>query len=192
MSNLTKTAIRNSLVKLLNERPISKITIKDITDDCGINRNTFYYHYSDLPSLISEIVNSEADRIINQCTKIDSIEECLNVAISFAHENKTAVLHIHNSSNREIYESYLWRVCEHITATFINTVLDDSGMQLSEADKAILIRYYKCTCFGAVLDWLGSGMNNDIISDFKRLCELMRELKTNDFLLKKDNGQIEK
>lgn len=184
MSDLTKKAIKNSLIKLLNERPINKITIKDITDDCGLNRNSFYYHYSDLPSLISEIVNTAADRIINTCTKIDSIEECLNIAISFALENKTAVLHIHNSSNREIYESYLWQVCEHITATFINTVLNNGGKQVSDTDRLILIRYYKCVCFGTVMDWLNNGMQSDIISDFRHLCNLIREMKFNEFLLK--------
>lgn len=182
MSDLTKKAIKASLIKLLGERPVNKITIKDITDDCGINRNSFYYHYSDLPSLISEIVNTEADKIINTCSSIDSIEDCLNVAISFALENKTAVLHIHNSSNREIYESYLWRVCEHITTTFINTVLDNSGKQVSDTDRAILIRYYKCVCFGTVMDWLNSGMQSDMISDSKHLCSLLRETKFNESL----------
>ena len=41
MAAFTKTAIRNSFIKLLNERPISQITIRDIVDDCGVNRNTF-------------------------------------------------------------------------------------------------------------------------------------------------------
>ena len=43
MANFTKKAIRDSLVKLLNEKPLSKITVRDIVDDCGVNRNTFYY-----------------------------------------------------------------------------------------------------------------------------------------------------
>lgn len=183
MSELTKTAIKNSLIKLLNQRPLKKITIKDITDDCGINRNSFYYHYSDLPSLISEIVNTEADRIISRCSRIDSIEECLNVAISYALENKAAVLHIHNSSNREIYETYLWRVCEHITSTFIDSILENTGRQMPQPDKEILVRYYKCVCFGIVMDWLNSGMQNDIISDFRRLRNLMRESEFDALLL---------
>lgn len=182
MSSITKEAIKNSLIKLLNERPINKITIKDITDDCGINRNSFYYHYSDLPSLISEIVNAEADRIINKYSKIDSIEEGLSVAIDFALENKAAVMHIHNSPNREIYESYLWRVCEHITSTFINTVLAETNSEMSESDKAVLIGYYKCVCFGTVMDWLNNGMKGDLINNFKRLAEIIRKMKVDDLL----------
>ena len=46
--NITKRVIREAFVELLNERALSKITVKDITDRCGINRNTFYYHYQDV------------------------------------------------------------------------------------------------------------------------------------------------
>ena len=42
MLQLTKKAIVNSFIKLLNEKPLDKITVKSIAEDCGINRNTFY------------------------------------------------------------------------------------------------------------------------------------------------------
>ena len=45
MLQLTKKAIVNSFIKLLNEKPLDKITVKNIAEDCGINRTTFYYHF---------------------------------------------------------------------------------------------------------------------------------------------------
>ena len=47
-TDLTKRALSDSLKKLVLNRPISKITIKDITDGCGLNRQTFYYHFQDI------------------------------------------------------------------------------------------------------------------------------------------------
>ena len=44
LANFTQKAIRASFIKLLNQKPLSQITIKDIVDDCGVNRNTFYYY----------------------------------------------------------------------------------------------------------------------------------------------------
>lgn len=44
MSQVTKRALEASLKNLLLQKPLSKITISDITEDCGINRMTFYYH----------------------------------------------------------------------------------------------------------------------------------------------------
>ena len=45
MANFTRKAIKEAFLKLLNQRPLSQITVKDIVEDCGINRNSFYYHF---------------------------------------------------------------------------------------------------------------------------------------------------
>ena len=44
MPNFTKQAIKDSFLKLLNQQPLSKISVRSIVEDCGINRNSFYYH----------------------------------------------------------------------------------------------------------------------------------------------------
>ena len=45
MANMTKLALEASLKKLLMHKQLDKITINDLTDDCGISRMTFYYHF---------------------------------------------------------------------------------------------------------------------------------------------------
>ena len=75
MADFTAKAIKESLVRLLNERPLNKITVKDIVEDCGINRNSFYYHFSDVPAVIEDIVKEEADRIIEAYPSIATLEE---------------------------------------------------------------------------------------------------------------------
>ena len=47
MSDITKRALEASLKKMLLKKPVTKITISDITEDCGVNRATFYYHFKD-------------------------------------------------------------------------------------------------------------------------------------------------
>ena len=107
VTSLTKRAIRASFLKLLNERPLNKITVKDIVEDCGINRNSFYYHYTDIPALAEEIVKDEAARIVQEYPTVDSLEQCLEIAVEFALQNRTAVLHLYNSASHEAYEHSL-------------------------------------------------------------------------------------
>ena len=52
MSDITKRALEASLKKMLLKKPVTKITINDITEDCGVNRATFYYHFKDIYDLI--------------------------------------------------------------------------------------------------------------------------------------------
>ena len=75
MSKFTRDAIKNSFIKLLNERPLSQIKVKDIVEDCGINRNTFYYYFHDIPSLIEDMVMEEAERIIREYPSPETIED---------------------------------------------------------------------------------------------------------------------
>ena len=51
-SHLTKRALESSLKRLLTEKPLAKITIADITEDCQISRMTFYYHFKDIYDLV--------------------------------------------------------------------------------------------------------------------------------------------
>ena len=48
MPNFTKQAIKDSFLKLLNQQPLSKISVRSIVEDCGINRKSFYYHDQDI------------------------------------------------------------------------------------------------------------------------------------------------
>lgn len=172
MPSFTKNAIKQSFVKLLNQRPISQITVKDIVEDCGINRNSFYYHFSDIPALTEEIITDEADRIISEYPSIDSIEEAFNAAVQFTVDNKRAVYHIYNSANRELYVQYLMQICQYVVKTYFDTVFPDAPMK--DGDRELMIMFYKCELFGCVVEWLNTGMKLDICGAFKRLCVLRK------------------
>ena len=172
MANLTERAIKASALKLLNEKPLNQITIKDIVEDCGINRNSFYYHFRDLPSLIEEMVMEQAELLIAEYPSINSLEECLEAAVSFAVNNRRAVMHIYNSVSRDIYEQYLWRVCEHGVTAYIDSILD--GRRINDFDREVIINFYKCACFGQILDWQRGGMKSDLKKQFMRLCEIKK------------------
>lgn len=170
MADFTKQAIRTSFLKLLNEKPLKQISVKDIVDDCGINRNTFYYHFQDIPQLLDSIVKTDTDRIIREHPSLDSLEDCLEAAISFSLENRRAVLHIYRSVNRDIFEQYQWHVCKYTVTTYLDGLLQ--GRTISESDRNYLIHYAECVMFGVVMGWLDSGLPDDIHAFIHRICEL--------------------
>ncbi len=88
MSVLTKKAIKESFRELIEKQPIDQITVRDITDNCGISRNTFYYHYADMPTLVEEIVMDLAEEIIHCYPDIKSLEQALSVGAEFILQNR--------------------------------------------------------------------------------------------------------
>ncbi len=170
MPNFTQKAIKETFVELLNEMPLNQITVKLIVEKCGINRNSFYYHYQDIPALIEELVTEEMDRIVSEYPTIDSIETAIRAAIGFASQNRKAILHIYNSVNRDIFEQYLWKVCDYVVKSYSSTVMKDQAV--NALDREIIERFYRCECFGVVLEWLNSNMTSDVNEHIGRFCEL--------------------
>ena len=172
MPNFTKNAIKQAFIRLLDERPLKQITVKDIVEECGINRNSFYYHFADIPSLTEEIIMEEATQIIESYPNIDSIETCLTALTEFAHQNKRAIFHIYHSVNREMYEHYLWEVCEAVVTTYVDTLLRTHP--ISGDDRRVIIQFYKCTFFGLTTEWIRTGMHADIEQDLHRIFEMRK------------------
>ena len=157
---------------MLDERPLSQITVKDIVSDCGINRNSFYYHYADLPTLIESIITEETDKIIGSGEDFDSIEDCMDAVISFALDNRRAALHLYNSSSRDIFEHYFMQIADNVIRKYLGKLTQ--GRVISPEDTEILIHFFKCLLFGQVIDWLRNGMSHDLQNQFRRFCEINR------------------
>ncbi len=170
MPNFTKKAIKETFIKLLDERPLNQITVKDIVEDCGINRNSFYYHYADLPALLEEVVAEDLKEIMESHPTVASLEEGFDTVVESILRRKRAVLHIYNSLSRDVFQRYLMDVCQYVVAAYVGSALE--GREMSGEDKAVFIRYHKCACFGAVIDWLSGGMKDDITAFFRRIYQL--------------------
>ena len=172
MANFTKKAIEESFVKLLAERPLSKITVKDIVTDCGINRNTFYYYFEDIPKLIESMVEEDAEAIIQTYPTVENFEDCLETVIDTVLAKKCAVLHIYHSASRDIYELYLWKVCDHVINAYVTAVLN--GRKIKESDLVIIKKYLSSLAFGIISNWLKNDMTDDIRAIFARLSEIKK------------------
>jgi len=172
MANFTQKAIKDTFLKLLNQRPLSQITVKDIVEDCGINRNSFYYHFDDLPALVEAIIGEQVQALIRKHPTISSVEECVDAIIELVMENRRAIYHIYNSLSRDVFERHLMDACQYIVSTYLKA--EFAGKSLAGGDLDVLIRFHKCECFGAVIDWLNGGMKDDIADYFRRVCALQR------------------
>lgn len=168
--NRTESLIVETVEQLLEEKPLSKITVRDIVERCGINRNTFYYHFHDIPSLIERTVKEKADQAIQSQCKLESPIDCIQLVIRYCCAHKKASLHIYRSVQREAFLNALERVALYAVREYVETV--SAGLAISPGDKQLLVGYYKCTLIGVVLDWLDSGMEYDLLAASSRVGEL--------------------
>ena len=172
MALFTERAIQESFIRLLNERPLDKITIKDIAEDCGINRNTFYYHYEDLHALLVHILNAESQRVLAGHIDMESWEDGFISAAQFALENKRLVYHIYNSVRREEVERYLNNIAAGVMRQYVNTVSEHIAVR--EEDKELIVNFYRAALVGMIVDWLNAGMKYDPVELIRRTGVMLR------------------
>ena len=157
----TKQLIMNTFMKLVDEKTLDKITIQDIADECGINRNTFYYHFTDIYALIETIFDEHIKVIEDMSEEGASWDDCSEVALKFLIENRRAIRHIASSMNRHQLDRYLFIVFKRI---FTEYLLDNYIIDISDEDFDDLVLFYTYALIGCTIhNYIGN--DNDIEID---------------------------
>lgn len=75
----TKAALRQSLISHLKEKPIDRITVKEICETADLNRGTFYAYYGSPAELLGEIENSFYEDILASVTSFRRMEDVMEI-----------------------------------------------------------------------------------------------------------------
>lgn len=107
MPNATKRALAASLKRLLETTPLDKITIQNLVDDAEVSRKTFYYHFQDIYDLLEWGLADQVNHAFEGWATADGWEQGLERIFASLEENRTAILNIYRSKNRELLDHHL-------------------------------------------------------------------------------------
>lgn len=171
MSQTTKRALEASLKHLLLQKPLDKITISDIAEDCGISRMTFYYHFKDIYDLIEWSCVEDAARALEGKKTYNTWEQGFLQIFEAVLDNRPFVMNVYHSVSREQIERYLYQ----LTYDLLIGVVEEkaAGMSVRDEDKKFIADFYKFAFVGLVLDWIKNGMKDDPQSIIDRLSILL-------------------
>ena len=150
MAKFTKKAIMDCFLNMLKRKNIDRVTVTDICEECGINRNTFYYYFSDIYDVLDSVLIEETEKNID-ITEDATFYETYSKAASVIIEYRAAVIHVYNSRNRDIIEKY------------------SKDHKLTEDDREYITCFYSYSIVGIVSRWIGDGMppyDKDLIKRF--------------------------
>ena len=159
MSQTTKRALEASLKELLLEKPLNKITINDITEDCGVNRMTFYYHFKDIYDLVDWILVEDASKALEGRQSFETWNEAYLDILRQVRENKTLVLNVYRSVGREQVEQYLYKLLDPMLKEVADRECQDITVQ--DEDRQFVIDFYKYALVGMTLEWIRRDMKTD-------------------------------
>lgn len=171
MSQVTKRALEASLKNLLLKKPLSKITINDITDDCGISRMTFYYHFKDIYDLVEWACIEDAKRALEGKKTYETWQQGLLRIFEAVLENKPFIVNVYHSVSREHVENYLYKVTYDLLIDVVNEKA--AGTAVRDEDREFIADFYKYAFVGVMLNWVKNDMKEDPHKIVERMNAIM-------------------
>ena len=159
MSQITKRALEQSLKNLLQQKPLSKITISDITEDCGISRMTFYYHFKDIYDLVEWACMEDAAKALANKKTYDTWQQGFIQIFHAVRGNKVFVMNVYRCVSREQVEKYLVPLTDQLIMGVIAE--RSAGMTVREEDKQFIAQVHSYSFVGLMLDWIRDDMRAD-------------------------------
>lgn len=172
MSQITKRALAQSLKNLLMKKPLTKITVNDITEDCGISRMTFYYHFKDIYDLIEWVCVEDARNALKEKNTYDTWQEGLLQIFEVVRENKPFVMNVYRCVHQEQLEKYIKPLLDHLVLGIIRE--ESAAMNIQETDKSFIARVYSYIFVGILLDWIKDDMQDEPREIVDRLAVLLK------------------
>ena len=172
MSQVTKRALEQSLKNLLLKKPLSKITISDLTEDCGMNRMTFYYHFKDIYDLVEWTCLTDAKRALDEKKTYDTWQQGFLQILEAVQANKPFIMNVYHCVHREQVEMYLRPLVEDLILNVVNE--EAEGLNVRDEDKTFIVQAYSYIFIGIMLDWIKEDMQENPQEIVERLNKLIK------------------
>ena len=175
---LTKKLLQEGLLRLLEVKSLDKISITELCRESGINRATFYNHYTspqDLLDSIEEKLSSELKSIIGTPKYTDDVSKHTEAVCSFFYENAHTILALHNCSADKKIVNALY----DMNTTFQAFRIKERYTQSVSTNAIHLIAvFFNTGCYNILLEWL----SKEIPASPAQIAELMINLARENFL----------
>ena len=169
MSGSTEKALAASLKKLLEKKTLNKITVKDITDDCGVNRQTFYYHFHDVYDLVEWIFTQDAMQY-TQDLETKPWNDVITTIMDDLLQEKSFIMNAYYSLNRRQLEEFLRKLMEPAVRDVIRGFAD--GRRLAEEDLEFLVEFQTLQLVAVITEWIGGGMRDEYREKLNKLFQM--------------------
>lgn len=172
-NRITKETFARALKELLQERPLTKISVKDITEQCELSRNAFYYHFKDKYELINWIFYDDMIRNANSFNDPSKLTDSFVNVCKCLYKNREFYLACfqyvgQNSLFDSLHELYyeLWKM--NLDIRYMQ-----SKVKLSEEELDLMAKLNSYALVGIITDWVRKGMHNNYMSYFERVRSLL-------------------
>lgn len=151
----TKRMLAESFQKQLSRRRLDKITVKDIVEDCGVNRQTFYYHFHDVYDLMEWAFQDAAETLARKQLDRQDWIGGVEALMDYLRQDKPLILNAYHSISHETVADFLKRILRPYLLQFVQAQAEGLEPPARQADIDFVADIYTVTVAGIIMEWIG-------------------------------------
>ncbi len=163
MTDFTKTALAMALEDLLTKKALSELTVKDITDRAGVNRQTFYYHFKNIHDLLKWATEMEVEQIIKECRERKlSWKEFILFLAGIVRADKKIIVNAYNSIDSRTFHCFVDIMVSPLVREMVEA--KTASRTISSEDKDAIFQYLFNFFLGSFFSWIDGedGLDDNI------------------------------
>ncbi len=151
----TKIKMGSSLKKLMQDTPFEKITVNDIVNDCGINRQTLYYHFENVHELLRWIFQTEVLEGLDALITYETWPDAYYKLFEYILQNKNFCKNTYQAIGKAKIERFLFKTTSHLIMTVVQELSHD--MNVAAKYKKFIVEFYQYALAGLIINWMTRG-----------------------------------
>ena len=163
MAEKTKLALRDAFYKVVSEKPLSKVTISDITDTCGVSRMTFYYHFKDIDSLLAWTCRVNCENLILNNKDISDWKDAFRAILKATLHDKSFLMNVYPYVPHENVRAYYVWVMDVLNRRILE--METRNLEIVDSDVDFILHFANSALADIVIVWLDGGMRESDIDE---------------------------
>ena len=156
MSQRTRQALAASLKRAMLKKPLSKISVRELIEDCNVNRKTFYYHFDDIYALVKWMLEQEAVELVKQFDLVVNYKEAILFILDYVEANKHILNCAYDSMGRDGLKRFLYQDFIAVMRSMIDGYERQLGVSVDEDFKQFAAGFYAEAVAGTLINVLQS------------------------------------
>lgn len=138
----TKKMLAQSLKRAMEKKTLSKVTVNELIKDCNLNRNTFYYHFSDIYDLLKWMLEQEAVEVVKKIDLLVDTEEAIRFVLNYVNENRHIINCAYDSMGHQEMKRFFYADFIGVMKQAINSGARQMQLSISEEFKDFMAQFY--------------------------------------------------
>lgn len=171
MTIVIKRVLASTLKEMAEKKSLSKITINDLTQACGVSRQTFYNNFKDIYDLVEWIYLKEVVTPIERGKIYDKWQDALTSIFQYISENHVFVLNTYRSFGKGFLEKVLRQEIELFLSNQVFKKIEVTKEEAKQVEFSY--SFYTYALVGVGLDWIEKQMPETVEELVERIERVM-------------------